>query len=108
MSGNRSYDAIVVGSGPNGLAAAITVAQAGRSVLVLEANETIGGGARSEELTLPGFGSRHVFSHTSPGGQLSVFLYTATLGTWTRVGLSPCLSRTSSGRWHGDCPGALR
>jgi phytoene dehydrogenase-like protein len=55
MSPRHSYDAVVVGSGPNGLAAAVVFAQTGRSVLVLEAQSTLGGGARSAELTLPGF-----------------------------------------------------
>jgi phytoene dehydrogenase-like protein len=51
----REYDAIVIGSGPNGLAAAITLARSQRSVLVIEGQQTIGGATRSEELTLPGF-----------------------------------------------------
>lgn len=49
-----AYDAIVVGSGPNGLAAAIKIAMEGRSVLVVEAMNTIGGGCRTKELTLEG------------------------------------------------------
>ncbi|SEW54018.1 Phytoene dehydrogenase-related protein [Chitinophaga arvensicola] len=51
----KDYDAIVVGSGPNGFSAAIRLQQAGLSVLLLEAKDTIGGGMRTEELTLPGF-----------------------------------------------------
>jgi phytoene dehydrogenase-like protein len=66
------YDAVVVGSGPNGLSAAITIARTGRSVVVLEAENEIGGGTRSAELTLPGF-VHDVCSTAHPMGVASPF-----------------------------------
>ena len=73
MSRPGAYDAIIIGSGPNGLAAAIALARAGRSVLVCEAEQTVGGGARSAELTLPGF-THDVCSAAHPLAAGSPFL----------------------------------
>lgn len=66
-----AYDTVIVGSGPNGLAAAVTLAKAGQSVLVVEAAETIGGGMRSASLTLPGYthdvcSAIHAMARVSP------------------------------------------
>ncbi len=78
LSNNGSCDAVIVGSGPNGLAAAIRLAREGLSVIVFEAKDHIGGGAYTAELTLPGF--RHdVFSAIHPLAAGSPFLRTLPL-----------------------------
>jgi phytoene dehydrogenase-like protein len=67
-----TYDAVIVGSGPNGLAAGITLARADKSVLVLESKPTIGGGTRTAQLTMPGF-AHDVCSALHPLGVASPF-----------------------------------
>lgn len=67
----RKADAVVVGAGPNGLAAAIAIARTGRAVVVFESAPTVGGGCRSAELTLPGYvhdvcSAVHPFAVASP------------------------------------------
>ncbi len=69
---HTDYDAVVVGSGPNGLAAAIRLQQEGLSVLLLEAKDTVGGGMRTAELTLPGF-KHDICSAVHPMGVISPF-----------------------------------
>jgi phytoene dehydrogenase-like protein len=74
----RDYDAIVVGSGPNGLAAAILLQQNGLSVLLIEGKDKIGGGLRTGELTLPGF-KHDICSAIHPLAVGSPFLQTLPL-----------------------------
>ncbi len=75
------YDAVIVGSGPNGLAAAITLARAGHSVLVIEGYDTIGGGMRTQELTLPGY-HHDVCSAIHPMGIGSPFFRSLPLSSY--------------------------
>jgi phytoene dehydrogenase-like protein len=82
------YDAIVVGSGPNGLAAAITLARQGWHVQVIEAKKTVGGGTRTAELTLPGF--RHdVCSAIHPLGLGSPFFRSLDLSRYGLEWIQP-------------------
>ncbi len=74
----RTYDAVIIGSGPNGLAAAIALAQAQLQVLVVEARQEVGGGLRSAALTRPGY-LHDVCSAVHPLGVLSPYLRTLPL-----------------------------
>jgi len=73
MVTSTAYDAVVIGSGPNGLAAAVRLAQTGARVKVYEARDKIGGGTRSAELTLKGF-LHDVCSAIHPLGLASPYL----------------------------------
>jgi phytoene dehydrogenase-like protein len=95
--------AIVVGSGPNGLAAAIVLAQAGCAVSVLEAAETPGGGVRSAELTLPGFIHDHCAA-VFPLTRLSPFFRSLPL---EQFGLEWVYSPVECAHPFDDAPAAL-
>lgn len=83
-----SYDAIIAGSGPNGLAAAITLARQGWRVLLLEAKPTIGGGMRTAELTLPGF-HHDICSAIHPLGMGSPFFKSVPLSDYGLEWIQP-------------------
>lgn len=85
---NERYDAVIIGSGPNGLAAAIHLAQNGLYVLVVEAKETIGGGVRSAELTLPGF-THDICSAIHPLSVASPFFRTLPLDKYGLEFINP-------------------
>jgi len=75
------YDAVVVGAGPNGLAAAVELSRAGERVLVIEREAHVGGGTRTDELTLPGF-QHDVCAAIHPLGLASPFFREIGVGDW--------------------------
>lgn len=83
-----NYDAVIIGSGPNGLTAAVELARNGAKVLVIEGAENIGGGTRVAELTLPGF--KHDYcSAVHPMGELSPYLKTLPLEKYGLTWIHP-------------------
>ena len=72
------YDVVIIGSGPNGLSAGIFLAEKGLKVSIIESSDTIGGGMRTEALTLPGY-MHDVCSAVHPMGYLSPYLKTLPL-----------------------------
>lgn len=91
MTSLYDFDAVVVGSGPNGLAAAVILARQGLRVQVVEARSTIGGGTRTKELTLPGF--RHdLCSAVHPLGVASPILKALPLAEYGVAWLTPQVS----------------
>ena len=96
-------DAVVVGAGPNGLAAAVALARAGASVRVFELADEVGGGTRSAELTLPGF-VHDVCSGVHPMGELSPFFRTLPLAEHGLVWLHP---RASVAHPLDDAPAVM-
>lgn len=91
LNNKTDFDAIVVGSGPNGLAAAIALQQSGLSVLLLEAKDKIGGGLRSAELTLPGF-THDICSAIHPMAASSPFFKTLPLADFGLKYIIPPIS----------------
>lgn len=98
-----AVDVVVIGSGPNGLTAAIEIARSGAQVLVVEARNTIGGGMRTEELTLDGF-HHDVCSAAHPMGILSPYLRTLPL---QEHGLTWAAGTTSFAHPMIDAPALL-
>lgn len=104
---DKSYDAVIVGAGPNGLAAAVRLAEAGHSVVVLEAASSIGGGTRSAQLTLPGY-VHDVCAAVHALGMSSPALSRETLGdhtpnwVWPDIPLAHPLDGGRAGVLHRD------
>lgn len=105
--GRDRYDAVVIGAGPNGLAAAVRLAEAGKSVLVLEAAHNVGGGTRSAELTLPRY-THDVCAAVHALGMSSPALSRETLGdhapqwVWPDIPLAHPLDGGRAGVLHRD------
>ncbi|MBX2819181.1 MAG: NAD(P)/FAD-dependent oxidoreductase [Rhodothermaceae bacterium] len=88
---STNYDAVIIGSGPNGLSAGIALARAGLSVLILEAADTVGGGMRTAELTLEGY--RHdICSAVHPMGYLSPYFQQLKLENYGLEWIFPVVS----------------